>query len=236
MRETLQVLLTLQEIDRDLFRVQEDLKRLPAERKVRRAELDKRLARLVELQTESKRQRVRIKEIEDQTSVQRQRIRKVENEANNSRADVALLVAYQHEVRTLKREINISEEEGLVCMEKVEELGKQAAAQQATIDAEQKVFDEFSKNVDAEMAAGQKRQAELSAERATRMSSQVPPEALALYNRLLTARSGIAMAQLQGRTCQACYMEIPTNMCVRVARGTEIVQCPSCDRILYTAG
>jgi predicted nucleic acid-binding Zn-ribbon protein len=28
-------------------------------------------------------------------------------------------------------------------------------------------------------------------------------------------------------------MEVPTNMVVRVSRGADLVQCPSCDRILY---
>jgi predicted nucleic acid-binding Zn-ribbon protein len=235
MRETLQALLTLQEIDRDIFRVKEELKRLPVELQTKRAELDKRLGRMGELQAETKRLRVRIKELEDQTSVQRQRVRKIENEAGNSRADMALIVAYQHEIRTLKREISGSEEDGLQCLERVEELGKQMGVLQTELDAEQKLFEEFAKNVDTETKAATRRRDELSTERARRMSSEIPPEALTTYNRLLSARSGVAMAELQGRICQGCYMEMPQNLCVRVARGTELVQCPSCDRILYPA-
>jgi predicted nucleic acid-binding Zn-ribbon protein len=235
MRETLQALLTLQEIDRDIFRVKEELKRLPLELKSKRVELDKRIGKMNDLQAETKRLRVRIKELEDQTTVQRQRVRKIETEAGNSRADMALLVAYQHEIRTLKREISGSEEDGLQCLERVEDLGKQISAFQTELDAEQKLFDEFSKNVETEVKDATARRDQLSAERARRMSSEIPPEALATYNRLLSARSGVAMAELSGRICQGCYMEMPTNLCVRVARGTELVQCPSCDRILYPA-
>jgi predicted nucleic acid-binding Zn-ribbon protein len=236
MQATLQALLSLQEIDRDLFRTQEELKRLPAERAGRRAELDKRVARHTDLKNESKRLRVRIKEIEDATTVQRQRVRKVENEAAGSRADMALLVAFQHEIRTLKRDIGSSEEEGLMLVEKVEAVEKDAAALGAEIQADEKVFAEFSANIDREMQAAQAKLDKLVAERAKRMSSQVQPEALALYSRLLAAREGVAMAELDGRICQVCYMELPTNVCVRVARGVELVQCSSCDRILYPAG
>jgi predicted nucleic acid-binding Zn-ribbon protein len=42
------------------------------------------------------------------------------------------------------------------------------------------------------------------------------------------------MAALDGRFCQGCYVEIPKNLLVRMARGMELVQCPSCARILYT--
>jgi len=233
MQATLQALLNLQEIDRDIFRTQAELKRLPAERQVKKAEFEKRVARLSEIKTEAKQLRVRIKEIEDQTTTQRQRVRKVENEAAGSRQDMALLVAYQHEIRTLKRDIGSSEEEGLQLVEKVETIESQAAALQREIEAEQKVFLEFSSNVEREIANAQKKLATLESERKKRQSSEIPPESLALYTRLLAAREGVALAELDGRICQGCFMEMPTNLCVRVARATELVQCPSCDRILY---
>lgn len=213
--------------------MQEELKRLPLERQGKKAELDKKNARLTELKNEALKVRVRIKEIEDQTTTQRQRVRKVETEASNSRQDMALLVAYQHEIRTLKRDIGTAEEEGLQWMEKVESLTTQSAELSAQLEKEQKTFDEFSANVEREVGDAKKRLAELSKARAARMSSDIPPEKLALYNRLLTARSGVALAQLQGRVCQGCYMEVPQNLYVRVQRGTELVQCPSCDRILH---
>jgi predicted nucleic acid-binding Zn-ribbon protein len=233
MQATLQALLNLQEIDRDIFRTQAELKRLPAERQAKKAEFEKRVARLSEIKTEAKQLRVRIKEIEDLTTTQRQRVRKVENEAAGSRQDMALLVAYQHEIRTLKRDIGSSEEEGLQLVERVETIESQAAALQAEIEAEQKIFLEFSANVDREIGDAQKKLAGLEAERKKRQSSEITPEALALYTRLLAAREGVALAELDGRICQGCFMEMPTNLCVRVARATELVQCPSCDRILY---
>lgn len=233
MQASLQALLHLQEVDRDIFRVQEELKRLPIERQARKSEIDRRLVHLRELKHQAQELRVRVKEIEDQTTVQRQRVRKIESEAASSRQDMALLAAYQHEIRTLKRDINGSEEEGLALVEKVEGIEKQAAALEAEIDAEQKLFVEFSANVDRELAQAQAGLTKLTSERGKRRSKELTPEALALYTRLLKAREGNAMAELQGRICQACFMEIPTNMIVRVARGTEIVQCPSCDRILF---
>jgi predicted nucleic acid-binding Zn-ribbon protein len=233
MQPTLQALLHLQEVDRDIFRVQSELKRLPAERAVRAGELEKRAAKIAEQRLEAKKLRVRIKEIEDQTVTQRQRMRKVEHEAAGSRQDMALLVAYQHEIKTLKKDINTAEEEGLQLLERVEAIESQAAAAQADLDAEAQVFAELSANIEREIAAAEKRFADLSAERRRRMAHDILPETLSLYTRLLAAREGVAMAPLEGRQCQACYMELPTNVCLRVARGVEVVQCPSCDRILF---
>jgi len=234
MRETLQALINLQEIDREIFKVQEELKRLPAEKQSRQNELDKRVARHTEIKTEAMKLRTRIKEIEDLTTTQRQRMRKVENEAAGSRADMALLVAYQHEIRTLKREISGSEEEGLELVGKVESVEEDAARLAGDIEEEKRVFAEFAANVARETAAATAKLDALKAERKSRMSTKIPPESLALYVRLLAAREGMALAELEGRICQACFMEIPTNQVVRVARGSDLVQCPSCDRILYS--
>jgi predicted nucleic acid-binding Zn-ribbon protein len=83
------------------------------------------------------------------------------------------------------------------------------------------------------MAIAQAKLDELETERAKRMSSDVDPESLTLYERLLAAREGVALAELEGKICQGCYMEVPSNLYVKVARGTSLAQCPSCDRIFY---
>jgi predicted nucleic acid-binding Zn-ribbon protein len=236
MQAVLQALLSLQEIDRDIFRTQSELKRLPAERAVKKAELDRRLQQAADLRTKVKTLRVRIKEIEDLTTTQRQRMRKVENEAANSRSDVALLAAFQHQIRTLKREISTGEEEGLRLVDEVEGLENALKAHEAETLETQTVFDEFAKNVERETAAAKGQLAELEALRKERKSADIPSEALALYTRILASREGVATAELDGRNCQACYMEIPVNLVVRVQRGSELVQCPSCDRILYLPG
>ena len=235
MQETLNALLQLQEIDREIFRVQSELKRLPAERDLRKAELDRRKTKIDEVRHEANLVRVKIKEIEDLSTQQRQRMRKVENEAAGSRQDMALLVAYQHEIRTLKREIGTAEEEALGLLEKAE--GHDATVKTLTseLEGELKIFGELQANVMKEMSAAQKRLADLEAQRKLRTTASVPSDVLERYTRLLASREGLAIAQVESKTCQGCFIGIPNNVLVRVNRGTELVPCPSCDRILYVA-
>jgi len=194
MQAVLQALLNLQEIDKEIFRTRGELERLPVERAVRQVEVDKRVARHAELRQQARELRARIKEIENATTTQRQRVRKVEAEAAGSRADMALLVAYQHEIRTLKRDISNAEEEGLMLVEKAEGLEREADALAAGIEGERKVLSEYSHNVDREIAAAEGRLAVLGSERSRRLKGDIPPEALALYSRLLSAR-GIVPAR-----------------------------------------
>jgi hypothetical protein len=233
MQEVLAALLRLQELDQHIFRAQAELKRLPAERTQRKAELDRRVQKLADARAEAQKLRVRIKEFEDSSTVQRQRMRKVENEAASARQDMALLVAFQHEIRTLKREINNSEEQGLQLVEQVETLERDAAAQEQVQASEQQLFAEFDANVQRELAAAQKRLDALGAERKKRLTGTIPPDALTTYNRLLGAREGQALAELDGKACQACFMDVPANVVVRVQRGSELVPCPGCSRILF---
>jgi len=233
MRETLTALLQLQEIDRQIFRVQSELKRLPVEREAKKAEFERKKARIDELRREAQLLRVRIKELDDLATQSRQRMRKVEHEAASARQDMALLVAFQHEIRTLKKDIGAAEEEGVGLIDKADALDADVKSQSEALSADLELFAQFNANVEKEVAAARTKIAELEGQRRTRTHARVPEEALALYTRLLGAREGLAIADLEGRTCQGCFMEIPTNMVVRVNRGTELVQCPSCDRILH---
>jgi len=236
MQEVLAALLRLQELDQHIFRAQAELTRLPAERTQRKAELERRAQKLADTRSEAQKLRVRIKEFEDSSTVHRQRVRKVENEAAGARQDMALLVAFQHEIRTLKREINNCEEQGLLLVDQVETLEKDALAQEQALAGEQKDFAEHDANVQRELEAAQKRLDELGAERKKRLTGAIPPDALTTYNRVLAARQGQALAELDGKACQACFIDVPANVVVRVQRGSELVNCPGCARILFQRG
>jgi len=232
MQETMQALRGLQELDEDLFRVQQELERLPEERARRRAGITAMEEQVALLDRQLLEKRMRTKEVEDLTRAHRQRIRKLESEIMNAR-DGALVAAYQHETRSLKREISDAEEEGLGYVEEAEVLEAERNRLKAEIEREEEVFLEYTVNVDQELEAATRKRGELLALREERMSSSLQPDVLSKYERLLAAREGVALAALEGRICQVCFMEVPSNVFVRLARSTEIVTCPSCDRILY---
>ena len=83
------------------------------------------------------------------------------------------------------------------------------------------------------MADAEHRLAELQDDRSKRSSDGIPPTALETYRGLLKTRQGEALAELGDGLCEGCFVNLPKNIVVRLARGAELVQCPSCDRILY---
>ena len=233
MREVLRVLRDLQELDEDLYRVRQELERLPRERAKRREEIDAKIQRGKELDAEILQLRMQIKEIEDAAKAHRLRIRNLESASATSRADQALLAAYSHEIRSLKREISEGDDEGLRLVERADAKQAERGALSAEVEADEQVFAELAGNIESELGEAQKKNDGLEAERKKRMGETVPPDVLSTYEKLLQARLGMALAALEERTCQGCYMQVPTNVYVKLSRGRELVQCPNCQRILF---
>jgi len=232
MLNVVQALRSLQEIDRDLYRVRDELRRLPIERDRRQAELDEKLKR-IELETDRANHiRIQAKELEDTSTVQRQRIRKLEKESMQQR-DVSVIEACRYEARSLKRQVDEAERSSLDMTERFESMLAGVEQQKTALEEARGVFEEYCQNVESELGDAQGRHDELAGRREKKLSSELTRETLSLYDRLIEARGGEAMAPLDDGVCQGCYMSVPPNLVVRLARGKEVTQCPSCDRILY---
>ncbi|MEO0649078.1 MAG: C4-type zinc ribbon domain-containing protein [Planctomycetota bacterium] len=233
MKEVLRTLRDLQELDEDLYRVKGELKRLPAERDKRREAVDAKRQRVTELDSDLLKLKMQVKEIEDHTKANRQRILKLERESGNT-TDQALIAAYSHEIRSLRRDIAEVDDEGLKLVERIEALEGDKTALMETIKSEEEEFAEFNANVEAELAEAQAKHDKLAAERTERLGNGLPPDVQTTYEKLLEAREGMALAALEGRVCQGCFMEVPANLAVRLQRGRELVQCSNCQRILFS--
>jgi predicted nucleic acid-binding Zn-ribbon protein len=140
--------------------------------------------------------------------------------------------ALLHEISTAKAEKDAIEEKLLVLMEEADAL---TAAQKA---ADRALADELDRGkkaraaLDAERAQIDKDLTRLSDER-TRESRELDAGLLAKYSQLLKQRKGIAVAKMTGDICEACHVRLRPHVTQQVRRNDGIVQCDSCQRILY---
>jgi len=144
---------------------------------------------------------------------------------------LARKVTHRNAARTY--DIGEHEGEGRALVERQDEDRARRGALQAEMDELEASFAEYAGNVERELAEARARKADLAEQRRARLSDDVDRSVLSLYDRLLQAREGAALARLDGNVCQGCYMSVPPNTFVRLSRGRELVQCPSFDRILY---
>lgn len=66
-----------------------------------------------------------------------------------------------------------------------------------------------------------------------RESAGLDAALLAKYDQLLKQRRGLAVVAMTGETCSACQLRQRPHMTQMVRRGDTVVQCESCQRILY---
>ena len=88
---------------------------------------------------------------------------------------------------------------------------------------------------DKEVAADRK---ELETETAKRheVFITLPAQMASVYNRLAQrSRDGIAVAEVKGGSCSACFMKLRPQMLVNLKTTDKIITCENCTRILYLA-
>ena len=78
-------------------------------------------------------------------------------------------------------------------------------------------------------------EADISALRDERavLAADIPEGPLALYERLLKSKGGMAVAPMQEGRCGGCHMKLIPATVIKVQSGKEFAQCEDCARILY---
>jgi len=93
----------------------------------------------------------------------------------------------------------------------------------------------------AEQASLSQQQAELGAALATLeqkgkdLAGKLDASSLELYQALRRKRQGRAVAKVEQGMCQGCRIALPMSELQRARLGQELVQCSSCERILYVS-
>lgn len=140
--------------------------------------------------------------------------------------------ALLHEIATAKAEKDAIEERLLVLMEEGDAVSARLkAAERALVDEDDR-GQKARAAMDAERANTDKELARLSSERA-REVRDIDTALLAKYAQLLKQRKGIAVSRMAGDTCEACHVRLRPHVAQQVRRNDAIVQCDSCQRILY---
>jgi predicted nucleic acid-binding Zn-ribbon protein len=141
--------------------------------------------------------------------------------------------AMQHEIETAQKDLGAVEERVIERMVEADALtadvkkAEQAlAAQQKEVDAEKKVLAEELTTVQAALTeATDKRTATIKA---------MPSQLVALFEQIAHARKGLAITTAtRDGLCSACHVRLRPQVFQEVRRNDQIIQCGSCNRILY---
>jgi uncharacterized protein len=140
--------------------------------------------------------------------------------------------AIQHEMAHAQGEVKKYEDQILERMVEADDLAATIKAAEAALASEQKTIDTDRKRMQAEDAALQTSLDALGAERSA-MLAAIDKRVLAIYDTAFARRQGIAVAEAKDGICTICHVRLRPQMFNDVRRNDGIVQCDSCQRILY---
>ena len=142
--------------------------------------------------------------------------------------------ALLHEIATAKTEKDALEEKILVSMDAADGIGAEVKNAEAALATVKKEGDARRAGMAAERAALEAEVARLVSEKAKAAASVSVP-VLARYEQLLKQRRMVAVAAMIGETCMSCHVRMRPAVAQKVRRNDELIQCDSCQRLLYFA-
>ncbi len=231
MNELIEQLVALQEIDLVIDKIDGEIKQ-------EQDELDARIAALTERQERIKEQEALIGELEqERRTLEDEMADKIAHvkerqskmmQVQTSREQTALL----KEIEDAKKNVKENEEKIVEIMEKVEKLSGETAEEKNVLKTEKSEAESQKKKVKKsvdELNKGKKTKKNKRDKQADAINGSMVQK----YEVLRERRNGLAIVNVQDGVCQGCFMNLPPQKYNMLLRGDQVLECPSCQRLIY---
>ena len=231
MQEIIEKLLVLQDRDRKLSRVTQELAHIGPEREG----LKKKAA---STQTALETAKTRVKQIESERKQRdleieskKAQIEKYLNQQLQTRKNEEYK-ALTHEIEMAKEVIFKIEDAEIVLMEQAEVAQKEVAKATNEAAAAKKLVDDQIGQLNTREENLKKEFAELTSSR-EQLASAVDESTRGRYERLFKSKGENVVVTVEHSACGGCHMKLPTQIVTNCRAQAELVNCPNCGRILY---
>jgi uncharacterized protein len=231
MQETIEKLLVLQDRDRKIHRVQQELAHISPERETLRARATTSQVQLEAAKNHVKQTESDRKRLELDVESKKLQIEKYANQQLQTRKNEEYR-ALAHEIETCKSDILKIEDQEIVLMEQAELAQKETSRLLREADEMKKLADgqvaqlnQREENLKKELAELQRGRDELSAAVADLVRVR--------YERLFKSKGENVVVGVHHGVCGGCHMKLPAQILVMCQAHQELVSCTNCGRILY---
>ena len=143
------------------------------------------------------------------------------------------LVAMQGEIETAQKELGVVEEKILERMLEADALAAEIKKAEQTLAVQQKEVEAEKKAIAEELATVETALAQATEGRGAVIAG-MEPQLVALFEQVAKARKGIAICiATRDGLCSCCHVRLRPQVFQEVRRNDAIIQCFSCNRILY---
>ena len=142
------------------------------------------------------------------------------------------LHAMQHQMKAVEDEIGQREEKVLVNMMEADEINAIIKKAEAALKAAQAKVAAERATIENDTKTHQATVAEMAAARAKLVAAMDNKGAIETFQRIAKVR-GPAVARAEGERCTVCQVRLRPAVFAEVRKNDQLVQCDSCNRILY---
>ena len=228
---SIQYLIELQKIDSQLAEIEELLGDLPItvtdlknKEDSLTSDFDRGKARLKEIALEQHKTEMNLAEFKEKIDKLKDQLFLV---TNNKQYD-----ALMSEIDHLKEDMDRSETTELELLEEKDQLAEQVKSQEQSLESLSKDLSSKRVNLKQALAASSSEKKDLESRR-EETAKDLSASVLARYNRILSARNGLAVISLEGRSCGGCGAALPPQLVAEVKTLMTIQNCSICTRFLF---
>ncbi len=234
MLNEIRALLVLQDRDRRLLRIDEDLKKLPQDEARTRSRLAGDEAALRQAHEALMAAELIVKKHEMNAQTRRTTVTRLKQQQFETRKNEEFQ-ALAHEITRYEKDVDQLETVELEAMEEVDRLRTEQAKAEAALAKTRAIVDEELNTIAERGQRIKSERTEVLAER-EKVAAEAPEDLIPLYERLMKSKNGMALAPLEDGKCQGCHMKLIPSTIVAVQAAKELTRCEDCGRILYIEG
>jgi len=232
LEEQIKILVELQGLDTQIFRLELILQEIPAELKMLEAEFQEKTAIVKACEGAVKSFLLKRKEKEMDLETKETLIKKLRAQQYQVKTNKEYS-ALQQEIERSKADGSILEDEIIKILDEID------AANQKLSEAKERVRLEeqsLKQKKDQRQAETKKTESELEGLQDQRkaIAEKVDKNILLHYDRLLKSREGLAIVPVRQDACQACFRVLPPQVINEVKLMKDLTSCEYCTRILYS--
>jgi predicted nucleic acid-binding Zn-ribbon protein len=230
MLSDLQNLMELQVADKEILRLREEVAALPKRVAVIEEKLAATKAKLEKAKTAAKADEAARKKYETAIQDLQGKISKYRDQSLDVKTNEQYK-ALMHEIQFAEQDIRANEDKILDLMVNAESRDKDVKAAEAELKAETAEIEKEKTEARQRTAEDEKQLAEWGGKR-DKMRAGINPDTLRHYERVMKFR-GSGISEVRDQKCMACRVMLRPQTYNDVRTGNRIIECESCQRILY---
>jgi len=231
MADLLETLRKLQALDGELYRLRNEQRLKPLVLEEAQQRLAEQQAKAQAGEARLKTAQVQQKEKEIELSTREANITKLQTQLFQVKTNKEY-TALQQEIDRAKADVSLLEEEILALIDRIEQLKREAREAVAAVVQRQEALRTEEARITNELDVIGEELTALETQR-TALTPSVDAASLAVYERILASRDGLALVPLIKDSCGGCHMVQPPQVINEAYLKTKLVICDSCSRILY---